>query len=265
MAFYWFLAVFPSLLALIGVLGVVGLDGRLGSLVPKAIDAALPGSASTVLKDTLTDVSGKSGSSVIAILIGITLALWAGSAGMVALQRGLNVAYDLKTDRKFFKARLIGLGLLGATAILGGVATAAIVFGKPIGSGIREHIPLGAAFVPLWTIARYVIGIVALAALITLYYRVGPNRASPLPLACSPGSLVATVGWIVASVGFSFYVSSTGSYARTYGSFTGVVVLMLWLYLSAIAVVFGAEMNREWEADAARRAAPGGAPNPAAG
>lgn len=257
MAFYWFLAVFPALLALIGFLGLVGLDGRFASLIPKAIEAALPGSASEVLDTALRDVDQEGGASVIAVIIGISLSLWAGTAGMVALQRGLDVAYGVKDDRTFLKGRLFGLILLVATGVLGGVATAAIVFGKAIGAGIRQYVPLGVAFIPLWTVGRWLIGLLALAALFTLYYRLGPNRKSRLSLTCSPGSIIATIGWIVASVGFSFYVSSTGSYAQTYGSFTGVVVLLLWLYLSALAIVFGAEVNAEWEADAARQAAPG--------
>lgn len=250
MAFYWFLAVFPALLALIGILGLVGLDGRLGALIPRALDAALPGSASEVLGTALRDADGRgTGTSIIAVLIGITLSLSAGSAGMVALERGLDMAYEVKEDRKFIKARLIGVALLIATGVLGGIATAAIVFGKAIGGGIHDYLPFGAAFVPVWTVGRYFIGLLALGALFTIYYRVGPNRESHLPLAFSPGSVIATVGWILASVGFSLYVSSTGSYAQTYGSFTGVVVLLLWLYLSAMAIVFGAEVNNEWEND----------------
>lgn len=252
MAFYWFLAVFPALLALIGVLGLVGLDGRFASSIPKAINAALPGSASEVIDTALRDVDHKTGSSIIAVLIGISLSLWAGSAGMVALQRGLDVAYEVKGDRKFIKARLIGIGLLFATGVLGSIATAAIVFGKPIGAGIRDYLPLGPAFVPVWTVARWLIGLLALGALFTIYYRLAPNRESRLPLACSPGSVIAILGWIAASIGFSFYVSSTGSYAQTYGSLTGVVVLLLWLYLTAMAIVFGAEVNNEWETDAGR-------------
>lgn len=256
MAFYWFLAVFPALLALIGILGLVGLDGRLGSLIPRALEAALPGSASEVLDTALREADKGTGSSILAVLIGISLSLWAGTAGMVALQRGLDMAYEVKVDRTFVKGRLIGIILLGATAVLGGVATAAIVFGKAIGGGIREYLPFGAAFVPLWTVGRWLIGLLALGALFTIFYRVAPNRESRLPVACSPGSVIATLGWIAASIGFSFYVSSTGTYAQTYGSLTGVVVLLLWLYLSANAIVFGAEVNNEWEADAARRASP---------
>jgi membrane protein len=260
MGFYWFLALFPSILAAVGFIGLVHASPELVSNISKAIKAALPGSASGVLTDALDKAaSSPRGSSAVAALIGTALALWSASAGMVAVQTGLDVVYDVEEERKFVKKRAIAFLLILAAVVLGGVAAGLIVFGKPIGDGIREHLPFGGAeFILVWTVIRWVLGLLALSLLFAVFYYLGPNRESPKFGWVSPGGLVATAIWLLASIGFSFYVSSLGSYGKTYGSLTGVVVLMLWLYLSAIAVVLGGELNAELERQAERRRRQGG-------
>ena len=193
------------------------------------------------------------GSAVLAVLAGLALALWSASAGMAAMQSGLNIAYDIDQDRTFVKKRLVALLLLLATGVLGGLATALVVFGQPISEVIRDNLPLGAAFVPVWTVARWVVAIGALALLFATFFYLAPNRDAPRWVWVSPGGLFATAVWMAASLAFSFYVSSFGSYAETYGSLTGVVVPLLWLYLSALAVVAGGELNAELERQAAMR------------
>jgi membrane protein len=206
-----------------------------------------------VVTDALKQASGKPrGSSVVATLVGIVLALWSASAGMVAVQTGLDVIYDVPEERTLVKKRVRALVLIAVAVVLGGVATAAIVFGQPIGDGIRAHLPFGGAFILVWTIGRWVVGLAALAALFAAFYYLGPNRDKPRWTWLSPGGLVATLIWLLASLGFSFYVSSLGSYAKTYGSLTGVVVLMLWLYLSALALLLGAEVNAQLELEGER-------------
>lgn len=248
MAFYWFLAVFPALLAAVGITGLVHASAETVNSIGKAIQSALPGQAATVLTDALKQASGRPrGSSVVATVIGIVLALWSASAGMVAVQSGLDVIYDVPQERPLIKKRARALVLIVMAVALGGVATAAIVFGQPIGDGIRGHLPFGGAFILVWTVLRWVVGLGALAALFAGFYFFGPNRERPRWTWLSPGGLVATLIWLLASLGFSFYVSSLGSYAKTYGSLTGVVVLMLWLYLSALALLVGAELNAQLE------------------
>jgi membrane protein len=149
------------------------------------------------------------------------------------------------------KKRGVALLLIVAAGVLGGVASALIVFGKPLGHGIG--IPDEGVFVVVWTVVRWVLGLATLSVLFAVFYYYGPNREKPRWTWLSPGGVVATAVWLLASLGFSFYVSSFSSYAKTYGSFTGVVVLLLWLYLSAIAVVIGAELNAELERQGERK------------
>ena len=264
MAFYWFLAVFPALVAAVGFLGLF--DARPDTIesITKGIASTLPGDAGTVLSDAARNAGNQSeGASAVAALVGVALALWSASAGMVALQVGLDVAYDVEQDRKFLKKRLVALILLVVAVVLGGVATALMVFAQPLGDTIRDDLPFGGgAFVLAWTVVRWVLAVLSLIVLFASFYYLAPNRESPRWAWVSPGGLVGVAIWLAASVGFSVYVSSSGSYAETYGSLAGVVVLLLWLYLTALAVVFGGELNAELERQSAMRA--GQVPSPEA-
>ncbi|MFN2608487.1 MAG: YhjD/YihY/BrkB family envelope integrity protein [Acidimicrobiales bacterium] len=250
MAFYWFLAVFPAIIAAVGVLGLAHAGPSVVADIQRAIRSALPGSASDALVGAVKGASDKSSrGSLLATLIGLVLALSSASAGMVALQRGMDVAYDVAEERTLVAARLRALLLMALAAVLGGVATTLIVFGKPLGNGLGDHLPLGtgSVFVVVWTILRWVLGLGALSLLFASFYTFGPNRRSPRFAWVSPGGILATLVWLAGSLAFSFYVTSLNSYNKVYGSFSGVVVLLLWLYLSALAVVAGAELNAELE------------------
>jgi membrane protein len=248
MAFYWFLAIFPALLAAVGFIGLVNASPQFIRDMQEAIRSTLPGSGARVLTDALDQTTRGSGDgSLGAALLGTGLALWSASAGFVALQAGLDVAYDVEEERTFVQKRLRAFLLIVVSAVLGGIATVLIVFGQPLGETLRDNLPFGGAFVLVWTLLRWVLGLAALSTLFAAYYYLGPNRGTPRWTWLSPGGVLATIIWLLASLGFSFYVTSFASYAETYGSFTGVVVLMLWLFLSAIAVMVGGELNAELE------------------
>jgi membrane protein len=254
MAFYWFLAVFPALVAAVGMLGLVNVTPRTVESITRKITSALPGGSGQLLVQAVENSARQSGGApLVATLIGVGLALWSASAGMVGMQMGLNVAYDVESDRKFVKKRLVAFELLAAVLVLGGLATALIVFGAPLGRTLQDNLPFGAAFVLLWTVIRWVLGLVALTGLFATIYYLAPNRETPKWAWVSPGGILAAGIWLVASLGFSIYVGSFGKYAQTYGTLAGVVVLLLWLDLTALAIVLGGELNAELERQSAVR------------
>ncbi len=261
MAFYWFLAIFPAIIAAVGLLGLANAGSGTIDNINKAIGTTLPGSAAKTLQGIVNGARVKGGGgSFLATFFGLALAVWGATAGMVALQRGLDVAYDVEVERKLVAARTRALLLILLTIVLGGVATVLIVFGAPLAHGIEGHLPFGATeFNVGWTIARWLGGLIALSILFAGYYSLGPNRETPRWTWVSPGGIVATVVWLLASVAFSFYVDSGGDLAK-YDPLSGVVALLLWLYLSALAVILGAEINAELErqGDVERRERHGG-------
>jgi membrane protein len=255
LAYHWFLALFPALIAALGVIAFIHIgSGTLTNLI-KGLKKALPPGASKVFIDAVnsaTATTQSKSSSVAVLIISVLIALWSAIGGMVALQSGLDIAYDVPEDRKFIGARAMGVVLMLVIVVLGGIGAALIVFGSSIGHGIEGHLSLNhTAFVVVWTVIRWLGTIIVISVLFSVYYFFGPNRKAPRWQWISVGGLVGTLIFLVASLGFSFYVAKFGSYSNTYGALAGVVILMLWFYLTGIAIMLGGEINAELERQAA--------------
>jgi len=248
LAYFWFLAIFPLIIAGVGLVTLLNLPQSTIDEVRNAIEAALPGEAAEILTSAVTSAQDRTEGGLVALIAGLAIALWSASSGIAGMLGGLNVAFDVADDRKFFKKRLVSLLLLAATLVLGGIAAALLVFGQPLGEWLQDLIPINETlFVYAWTAGRWVMTLIVATTLFAVFFYLGPNREAPHWAWVSPGGIVATIIWLAASVAFSLYVSSFGSYGETYGALAGVVILILWLYLTALAVLIGGELNAELE------------------
>ena len=232
MAYYFFLAIFPALIAAIGIMDLTGTSTE---AFVQTIRDTLPGGTGQVVVDAVQGRDPSEGRSLTAAIVGVALALWSASSGFVALQSGLNVAYDVPEDRKFVGKRAVALALLVAAGILGGVPTPFVA-----GEGALK-------------IVGWVLTLPAVIVLFALFYYLGPKRESPKWVWVTPGGLVGAVLWLLVSGAFGFYVKEFATYGKTYGSLASVIVLIFWLYLSALTILVGGELNAEVERRAEQR------------
>ncbi|HET9058274.1 MAG TPA: YihY/virulence factor BrkB family protein [Acidimicrobiales bacterium] len=278
LAYNAFMSVFPTLIALIGFSALINMGSRTVTSLVKGIGKALPPGASGVLTTAVKAAQHRTGGALAVTIIAVLVAAWSASGGMATVETGLDVAYELGQNRKFIAKRLVAMELLVVVLLLGGLASALIVFGQPVGTGISNGLGInGPVFDAIWTLVRWVAGFAVMSILFSLIYRIAPDRKQPQWKWFTPGGIIGTAIWLVASLALSFYVSSLGSYGKTYGALAGVAVFLLWFYVSGLALLVGAELNAELERQATidltgqRRGAaqlgqqrgPGGAAQPA--
>ncbi|MBA3574063.1 MAG: YihY/virulence factor BrkB family protein [Pseudonocardiales bacterium] len=247
-AFFAFLAVFPALIAALTLYGLLADPAQVAQQVQN-IAAALPRSAQPLLTEQLTSVTQTSGGALTAgLVISLLAALWSASSGTGNLITAVNLAYDEEESRGFVKLRATALGLT-----LGGIVfvllTLTLVAVVPVA---LDNLGLGVVGRVVAQVVRWVLLVGVVVVGLAVVYRVAPDRASPRFRWVSAGALVATVLWIIGSVAFSLYVNFFGNYNKTYGALAGVIVLMLWLFLTTYIVLLGAEINAESERQTVR-------------
>ncbi|MGY1813113.1 YihY/virulence factor BrkB family protein [Blastococcus sp. SYSU D00820] len=242
-AFFAFLAIFPALIATISIYGLVASPETVAQQV-EDLSAQLPASAAELIGEQLTAITENSGGALsLSLVISVLGALWSASGGTGNVISAINIAYDEVETRSFVKRKALALGLtLGAIVFV--LVTFALVAVVPI---VLDALPLGIVGTILAHVVRWVLLLGVFAGSLAVLYRVAPDRDAPRLRWVSLGAVVVTVIWALVSLGFSFYVNNFGSYDKTYGTIAGVIVLMLWLYLTCYLVLLGAEINSEAE------------------
>lgn len=241
MAYYAFLAIFPALIAAVLLYGLFADPATISQQID-GLGSALPAPVKDLITQQLTMASG-SGKAGFGAVIAILLALFSASGGMGNLMTAINTAYDEEENRGFLKKRAVALALtLGAIVFL--LLVVALVAVLPAVLGV---LGTSTAVTILVQVIRWVLIVVVITAALAVLYRVAPDRDAPKLRWVSVGAGVATLLWILASVGFSLYVSNFSSYAKTYGALAGIVILLLWLFITSYAILLGAEINAESE------------------
>jgi membrane protein len=241
-AFFALLALVPSLVALVSIYGLVADPDDVQRTTDDALSAA-PAEVQDLVSSQMQAIVESQPSGLRAgVIVGLALAVWSASSGMKHLMGALTLAYDETETRKFLRARGLALALT-----IGGVVVAALgVAGLLAPNALDDSGAAGTARAVLLVVRWLVLGAVAMVAL-SLLYRWAPDRKAPRWRWATPGAVLATVVGVAASIGFSIYTSNFGSYNETYGALGAIVVLMLWLYIIAFAVILGAELNCELE------------------
>ncbi|MGH3700383.1 MAG: YihY/virulence factor BrkB family protein [Pseudonocardiaceae bacterium] len=242
-AFFGFLALFPALIALVTLVGLVADPGQVTQQV-QSFTAGLPQAAQQLISDQLAAITHSSdGALTIGLVVSLLVALLSASSGTANLMTAINTAYEEKETRGFLKFRAVALLLtLGTVVFL--VMTLALTAVVPV---VLHVIPLGPTGTLLAEVVRWTLLIVVIMIGLAVLYRVAPDRNPPKFRWVSVGSVTAALLWLLGTVGFSLYVNFFGNYNKTYGTLAGVIVLLLWLFLTCYVVLLGAEINAEAE------------------
>jgi membrane protein len=245
LTYYGVLAIFPAIIALVSIIGLVGpsatqpLLDNLGKLAP--------GPANDILSGAVKQVASGRSSAGVAFVVGLFLAIWSASGYVGAFSRASNAIYEVGEGRPFWKLRPIQLAVTTVMILLLAACAIAVVVTGPVAQQLGNVVGAGSAAVTAWDIAKWpVIALVVITMFSILYYA-APNVKQPGFKWITVGGVVALVLWLVASALFAIYVASFSSYNKTYGALGGVVAFLVWLWISNIAVLLGAELNAELE------------------
>ncbi len=256
LAYYFLLALFPALLFLTALMGLFPVNTSTSTLLQYA-ERVLPADALGILQRYLDNVV--KGSSGDILSLGILGALWASSSGMTAIMDALNVAYDAVETRPFWKVRLVGILLTIGLAGFVILSVTLVVSGGQIAEWLAQFLGLGVLFETAWKILQWPAALAMMLFAMAVTYYVCPDVEQHWRWV-TPGAVFAVALWLIVSLAFKLYVTHFGDYNAAYGSIGGVIVLLLWLYLSGVVILLGGEINAEIEAAARRRMRPGPVP-----
>jgi membrane protein len=243
LAYYFFLALFPALLFITAIISFIPVTGLLEAITGMLARVA-PSEVLSIVTDQILKISHEQNGGL--LTIGMLGTIWSTSSGVTAIIDTLNQAYDIQEGRPWWRVRLIALGLTLALALFIVVSFALVLVGPTLAEKVAAWAHMGPAFAWTWKILQWPVVFALVTFAVAMIYYFAPD-AEQQWVWITPGSIFATALWLLISIGFKFYVANFTSYNATYGTIGGVIVLMLWFYVSALAVLVGAELNAEIE------------------
>ncbi|HEX5897464.1 MAG TPA: YihY/virulence factor BrkB family protein [Thermoleophilaceae bacterium] len=249
LTYYSVLAIFPALIVLVSVLGLVG-ESATQPLIDN-LGSVAPGPAKEIMTSALENLQGDRGAAGVLFVVGLLAALWSASGYVAAFMRASNSIYDMEEGRPVWKTLPVRVGLTLVLLFLLAITAIAVVLTGGIARKVGDLIGLGSTAVDVWNIAKWPVLLLVVSFMFALLYWAAPNVKHPGFRWISPGGVLAVVAWLIASGAFALYVSNFGSYNKTYGALGGVVVFLVWLWISNIVILLGAEFNAELERERA--------------
>jgi membrane protein len=243
LTYYGILAIFPAVIALISIVGLVGhsatqtLIDNLGKLAP--------GTANTVFTSAIKGLQKSRGAAGVLFVVGILGALWAASGYVAAFMRASNQIYDIEEGRPFWMTMPVRLAVTFVMLLLLAVSALAVVITGGLAGQVGNLLGVGGSAVQVWDIAKWPVLLLVVSFMFSILYWASPNVKHPGFRWLSPGGVLAVVTWVIASGVFALYVANFGSYNKTYGTLAGVIMFLVWLWISNVAILLGAEFNAE--------------------
>jgi membrane protein len=243
LTYYGILSIFPALIALVSILGLIGQSATKPLL--NNLGGFAPGPAHQILDNALHGLTQSRGGAGILFIVGLAGSLWAASGYIGGFIRASNVIWDVEEGRPIWKTVPLRLGITIVMLILLAATAIAVVVTGPLADKVGKLIGIGGAAVTAWDIAKWPVLILIVALMFSILYYASPNVRQPSFRWVTPGGAFAVVAWMIASAAFGLYVANFGSYNKTYGSLGAIVIFLVWLWLTNVAILFGAELNAE--------------------
>jgi membrane protein len=247
LTYYGLLALFPALIVLVSLLGLFGDPKSTTDTLTEMISALGPESAAETFAGPIESITSNRSGAGVALLVGLALALWSSSGYVGAFMRASNVIYETPEGRPAWKLRPLQVLVSLVMILMMAVVALALVLTGPIVDAVAEPIGLSSTAVTVWDIAKWPALLALFVTMIAVLYYASPNAKLRGFRWVTPGSIVALVAWIVASAAFALYVANFGSYNKTYGTLGGLIVLLIWLWITNVAILFGHQLNAERE------------------
>jgi membrane protein len=244
LTYYSVLSIFPALLVLISLVDLAG-QGTIQTLLDN-LGRVAPSSVNDILTTAIRNLQQTRGSAGVLALVGLAAALWSASSYIAAFMRASNAIYDVPEGRPVWKTLPIRIGVTVLVMVLLAASAVAVVATGGLADRIGQVLGIGTAAVTAWDIAKWPVLLLIVSFMFALLYWASPNARQGFRW-ITPGGILAVVVWVIASVAFALYVANFSSYNKTYGSLAGVIVFLVWLWLSNTAILLGAELNAELE------------------
>jgi membrane protein len=245
LTYYAVLSIFPALIVLVAILGLAG-DSATQSVLDNLNELG-PGPATDIVSGAIREIGSSQGTAGVALVIGLAAALWSASGYVGAFSRACNVVYEVEEGRPFWKLRPLQLAMSLLLIMLVALSAIAVVLTGPLAEQVGNLFGLGSTAVTIWDIAKWPVIVVTVITMLSVLYYGAPNVRQPGFRWITPGGVLGVLVWLLASAGFALYVANFGAYNKTYGSLAGVIVFLIWLWVSNLAVLLGAELNAELE------------------